>query len=1019
MKTFRTTAIAAMLLLFGLFASAQKTLVHSQPSAIFEEANDLFAKEKFAAARHTYSKVVDMVGDREDPISVESEFYLAVCAYELMNKDAAGLFTAYIHSHPENSYVKLSWFYLGNIHYRHKSYRNAIKAYPNTSERVLSEGQLAEYHFKFGYSQFMQEDNTEARKHFMAIKDYDNKYTRPAIYYYSHIAYSEGQYEVALSGFKSLLTDESFGGIAPYYIAQIYYLQNKYDELIDFVPPMLENPNVKRQAEMSRMLGDAYYSNKRYEDAVPYLQKYMESTSNAITREDYYQLGFAYYSLKNWGKAVENFEKVSSKEDSLNQNTSYHLADCYLQTGNKKYALNAFNEAYRLNFNELISEDALFNFARLSYELDFNPYNGAIRALEQYLDDYPNSDRAEEAKELMVDLLLSTGNYKGAIDMIDRIKFKTERIREAYQRVNYFYGIEIYNSGYYRKSIKLFNEAITNNYNRVIRSEALYWKGETYYRLNQYDSAAANYKIFLNYPAAKQVPYYSRAWYNMGYAQMQRKNYRSAQTSFKNYIDNSNGDPLNMRNDAMLRLADCFFIEKDYSTAIIWYDKSLDLKSSNRDYALLQKAKCEGIKGNYTGKLNTISLMLQHYPKSDFADDALFEEAITFEIIDKQSDALSSYDKIISDFPKSQLRSKAILKKGMIYRNMRQNDDAIASFKMLIDQYEGTEETKQAWMNLKTIYTDMDQIDIFIALVQEHGQTISQLEQDSLIYQTAENKYMDGDCETAKNAFKNYIDNYPEGSFLLNAYFYRSECLYGNKEFNEALVGYEYVLSKPFSTFTESSLLKSGRIYFNNKEYGKSIDRYTKLIDIAQMQAAIQEARKHIMNAHYMLEQYNEAILAAQELMTMNDLNDDDMNKASAVIGRSAFNLDDEIRATQEFQKLVKLKSSELGAEANYYLALIQFNKKNYEESEKLIFDLINEFASFEYWVARSFILLSDVYVATGDLYQAKYTLQSVLDNYKGEDLNQEAQNKLNNILEMEKLEEENSNGEDEIIINE
>ncbi|PLW93464.1 MAG: hypothetical protein C0592_06000 [Marinilabiliales bacterium] len=1019
MRKFPTTALTAVLLLFSFFASAQKTLIHSQPTALFEEANDLFAKEKYAAARHTYDQVIMMVGNRENPVSVEAEFYAAVCAYELMNKDAAGLFTNYIYNHPENSYVKLSWFYLGNIYYREKGYRKAIKAYPNTSEKVLSDEQLAEYHFKFGYSHFMQDDYTEARKHFMAIKDYDNKYTRPAIYYYSHIAYIEKQYEVALAGFKSLLTDESFGGIAPYYIAQIYYLQNKYDELIDFAPPMLENPNVKRQAEMSRMLGDAYYAKKRYSDAVPYLEKYMETTSKAITRDDYYQLGYAYYSLKNWGKAVENFEKVSSKEDSVNQNTSYHLADCYLQTGNKKYALNAFHEAYRLSFNKLISEDALFNYARLSYELDFHPYNGAVRALEQYLDDYPNSDRAEEAKELMVDLLMSTGNYKDAIEMIDRIKFKTERIREAYQKVNYYHGVEIYNSGHYRKAIKLFDVAITNNYNRVVRSEALYWKGEAYYHLNQYDSAAANYKLFLNYPAAEVLPYYNRAWYNMGYAQMQRKNYKSAQNSFKNYVDNSGKESVIMRNDAMLRLADCHFIQKDYTNAITWYDKSINLKSSNRDYALLQKAKCQGIKGNYNGKLNTLSLMMQNYPSSDFADDALYEQGITNEIMDKQNDALTSYDKIITDHNESQLRAKAILKKGMIYRNMRQNDDAIAAFKMLIDEYEGTEETKQAWMNLKAIYTDMDRIDDFIALVQDHGQTISQMEQDSLIYQAAENKYLDGDCESAKTAFKNYIENYPEGSFIVNAQFYRAECLYGENNFDDAISGYEFVLQKPFNRYTETSLLKSARIYFNKKNYSKSIDRYTKLIDVAQMQAAKQEARKNIMLSHYNLEQFNEAILAAQEFMAMSDITDDDKNKASAVIGRSAFHLGDENRATQEFQKLVKLKSNELGAEANYYLAMIQFNKKNYEESEKLIFDLINEFASFEYWVARSFILLSDVYVATGDLFQAKYTLQSVLDNYEGEDLKQEAQNKLDAILEMEKLEEQNSEGEGEIIINE
>ena len=1019
MKRSFLAAITVTMLLFSHFVFSQKTQIHSDPTSEFITGSDLFNKGKYCAAQHSFENVIEKINDKESAISTQAEFYSAVCAYELLNKNAAALFTDYINGHPENNYVKLSWYYLGNIYYRGKNYKKAIKSYTESSEQVLSEEQVAEYHFKYGYSYFMLEENSSARLHFMSIKDYDNKYTRPAIYYYSHIAYMEKQYEVALSGFKSLLTDESFGGIAPYYIAQIYYLQNKYDEVIEFTPAMLERPNVKRQAEMSRMLGDAYYTKKDYTSAIPYLKKYMEITKNPISRDDYYQLAYAYYSTANWGKAVEYFEKVSLKNDSINQNTSYHLADCYLKTGNKKYALNAFNDAYRLNFNTIIAEDALFNYARLSYELDYHPYNGAVKSLQEYLNNYPNSARAEEAKELLADLLMTTGNYKGAIEMINQIKFKTERLWETYQKVNYYHGVEIYNSSQYQKAILLFNVAITYNYNRLVRAEALFWKGEAYYRLNQFDSAAACYKLFLNYPVSEELDYHSRAWYNMGYAQMQRKNYKGAQNSFTSYLKFGKKEPLNMQNDAMLRLADCYFISKNYTNAIKYYDNSINLKSSNRDYALLQKAKCQGIKGNYSGKINTLSILMQNYSESDFADDALYETGIAYEILNKPQDALIAYDQIVLDHNKSQLRSKAILKKGMIYRNMGKNDEAIASFKQLIDEYKGSKETKQAWMNLKAIYTDMDQIVDFIELVKDHGSSISELEQDSMVYQVAENKYMDGDCENAVIAFKKYIDTYPKGSFLLNAHFNRSECLYGKKEYDGALEGYEYVLSQPFSTYTESSLLKAARIHYNNKNYKRSIQRYRELEKVAQTQLAIIEARKNIMYAQYFEEQFNEAILAAQKFLSIDNLNDEDINSASAVIARSSFNLGDETRAIQEFQKLIKLKSSDIGAESNYYLALIQFNQKNYEESEKLIFDLINEFASFEYWVAKAFILLSDVYVVTGDLFQAKYTLQSIIDNYKEESLVKEATEKLNTIIEIEKLEEQNSNGDGEIIINE
>jgi hypothetical protein len=45
--------------------------------------------------------------------------------------------------------------------------------------------------------------------------------------------------------------------------------------------------------------------------------------------------------------------------------------------------------------------------------------------------------------------------------------------------------------------------------------------------------------------------------------------------------------------------------------------------------------------------------------------------------------------------------------------------------------------------------------------------------------------------------------------------------------------------------------------------------------------------------------------------------------------------------------------------------------------------------------------------VKTGNVFQAKHTLQSIIDNYEGADLVKEAHEKLNVIVEAQKLEEQ------------
>ena len=52
------------------------------------------------------------------------------------------------------------------------------------------------------------------------------------------------------------------------------------------------------------------------------------------------------------------------------QNAYYHSADSYLQTDQKTAALNAFKRAAEMKFDPIIAEDALLNYARLSYEIE-------------------------------------------------------------------------------------------------------------------------------------------------------------------------------------------------------------------------------------------------------------------------------------------------------------------------------------------------------------------------------------------------------------------------------------------------------------------------------------------------------------------------------------------------------------------------------------------------------------------------------------------------------------------------
>ncbi|HQW23856.1 MAG TPA: hypothetical protein PLI47_11175, partial [Bacteroidia bacterium] len=126
--------------------------------------------------------------------------------------------------------------------------------------------------------------------------------------------------------------------------------------------------------------------------------------------------------------------------------------------------------------------------------------------------------------------------------------------------------------------------------------------------------------------------------------------------------------------------------------------------------------------------------------------------------------------------------------------------------------------------------------------------------------------------------------------------------------------------------------------------------------------------------------------------------------------------------AKTELSIVAKRTNSEMTAESKYLLAAIEYGTANYKESTKLIFEIQKQVPSYDYWIAKGFILLGDNYVAQNDTFQAKETYKSIIANYeKGEndpdDLKAIATEKLAAISEPEKNKEmENKlKGEDQV----
>jgi TolA-binding protein len=987
--TFKHILIIHFMIFWSFWLQSQQSAYYLTQDEPYQTAVSFYEKGNYGTAKEFFLRVsADEKYNRNDEIRANAAFYAAMCAIRLFHDDAEFLTNQFTGNYPDNIHVNDARFQLANYFCAVKKYGTALEYYQAVEKNKLSKDEQAEYFFNKGYCYFMKDDPESARVAFFEIKDLDTRYTPPAMYYYSHINYSQKNYQTALNGFLTLTNDETFGAIVPYYITDIYFLQKRYDKVIEFAPGLMEKVTEKRLAEVARIIGESYFQTGKYAEAIPYLEKYMEK-AEYVTREDKYQTAYAYYKSGRYEEAADMFGKLSSGNSLLCQNALYHLADCYLKLERKNDARMAFASASKLDYDKNIQEDALFNYAMVTYELSFTPFNEAILALNQYIDKYPLSKRTDEAYNYLVMAYMTTKNYFMALNSLEKIKNKTPEMNKAYQKIAYYRALELINNLNYREAISMLNNSVKYGvFDNKLKSLSVFWKAEAYYRLGNYSDAIAGYRKFIEEPGVYQLSEYSLALYGIGYSCFQQQKFQEASDWFRKFVTQMNQAKVNTVGDALNRTGDCFFIRKDYYAAIDFYDRSIANGSTDVDYALFQKGLSFGVLDKEEQKIEVLNRLIHDYPASNFLDDALYETGESYVAVNQPEKAAQSYKRIIDSYPNSSYVSRALVNLGLIYYNTNRVQEAMNVYKRVIQDYPGTDEARGALSGLKNIYVDQNNVDGYFEYAGKLGSfaKVSEREQDSLSYISAENQYMSGDCEKSSQSFQKYIENHPEGSFILNAHFYKGDCNYQQKKYNEALASFDFVISKPRNIFTEQSLLGAARIAFLQENYAKARDYYKSLAALTETRGNLLEAKVGMMRCSYFLEDYSGAVDGARAVLEIEKLPEAIEREARFKLAKSLYAGDRIMLALEEFQKVATEVTSPEGAESKYLVAEIYFKRGDIKEADKVIADFAGKTTPHQYWMAMSFILWADIFAAQGDYFQAIQTLQSIIDYYGNSD---------------------------------
>ncbi len=989
------------LVLFALFcttANAQKTAIYTDKDALYKLGLELFDKQQYVSAQENFNEYAARTAS--STLKADALYYAAACGIELFNKDSEWLMRQFIEKYPESTKINSAYFYLAKSSFRKKKHPETLEYFEKVDLYKLDKEQLAELHFKRGYSYLQGGSDEKAKTDFYEIKDVDNRYAFPANYYYSHIAYKEKKYEIALQGFNRLVGNETFGSVVPYYITQIYFIQGKYDKVVKEAPQLLnDSANIQKEGEINRMIGESYFNLKDYGKALPYLKK----AGMGLNPQGNYALGYCYYKTSDWGNAVTCFENATENKDTLAQNAWYHMADCHLHLGQKIQAKNAFYSAYQLDFNKKITEDALFSFARLSYELDFSPYNEAVKGFTKYLKEYPNSPRKDECYNFLINVYSTTKNYDLAIQSMESMNGIDPILKVTYQKLIYFKGVEYFNNSDLNNAEKQFKKSLAQNSDPKLNSLNQYWLGEISYLRKDYTTAIEAWKKFQVTPGALQLEQYDLSNYDIAYAYFQRKekeDFTNANVSFRKFLLSTRKYDEKKVADANIRTADCYFMNLDFQQAAQYYKTAISLNKLDVDYALYQKALCDGVNKNYAEKINELKKIETRYPASSYLSAALNEIADTYyNNLHEEDNAVTYYNKILKNYPNSSFTSNCYAQLGNIYYGRKQDDKAFEYYDKFIQADSKSEAAKDVLEAVKKIFEakgDVEGMEKYFASV---GNPLSENQLEKATYQAAYDAFYNlKDCDVAMPKWEAYMTKFPNGKYINEAQFNYAECAYSKNMFEKALPGYQYIISKPRSIYSETSLAKTSYLFYKDKKYAEALPLFQQLQDVAETPANKSAGRLGAMRCAFYLSQFETALAEANKVLATEKLSPQQTSEAKYIKAKSLYETGRYDDAQIEFKAMTKAAKNVTGAEAYYYMGRIQFTKKEYKEVEKTVTKMIGYEYSNDDWNNKGMLLLGDAYIAQGSDADAEVILQSLIDNKPKQEYIDEAQKRLDEL---------------------
>ena len=977
-------------------AMAQTTIMSSSSKGYLSRGILMYESGNFNGAIDQLSHIKGTSMTFQD--KEKADYYIAKGYFNLgKTSTALELLNKYLADYPtsfNNPDVQTT---IGDIYFYNGDFAQAVSSYKAVSLNALTTVNKEDVIYRLAYSLLKVKEGDSVNGNTLAKEDVakyrkqaetlfetlsaTERYGNAVKFYKAYMKYEKNDFDYALEDFLAINRNSELGYYAQYYISQIYFIKNDYNKVISIGTTLLDDKTKSvMDGEINRIVGESYYRNGDDNNAVSFINKYMESCEQEPMLTAKYILGVLNYRNADFQQAIDHLSSVTQEKNVMGQSAYYYLGQAYRKQGNASLAAIAFEKAAKQEHNKNIQEVSFYNYAVIQNEGGRTPFNQAIDMFENFLSKFPNSKYADEVSEYMIALYASGNDYKKALESISRIKKPSNKVLAAKQSVLYNLGITALSNDNIDEAEKYLLQARKiSEHNLSLDTQVSLWLGECAYRKGAFAQAAKYQNEFLK-EVSLEDKNYGLGYYNLGYTRFQQRKYDDARNAFNKALSSKQLNE-ELANDANNRIGDTYYYAGNIKTAQKYYEKS------SGDYAIYQKGMMLGLAKKYSGKAEQMNTMIKQYPSSSLVPMAMLEQADAYVNLNKNKQAIAVYNELIEKFPNNAYARKGMLNKAITERNAKNEASAIEAYKEVIKKYPTSEEASIALEDLKLIYADkgeLPQLAKFVSSI-PNAPKLNVSDIDRLTFEAAEKAYIANNSDISQ--MKNYLDANPEGAYSANAKYYTAKYNYNNGLETDALeLISEVEESNDDASFMEDALAIKATILINQGKKEEALDAYKKLASKATNSDNLITAQLGIVRVSAQLNDNNSVVETANQLLKNGGLTAEEEKEVIFDRANAYYKLNKTEAAKKDFTKLSEDVRNLYGAQAAYYLAEIQYNKDNLKEAEATLNNFIDAGTPHQYWLARGFILLADIYYKQGNSFEACEYLESLKSNYPGKE---------------------------------